>query len=30
MFKFIALMTSENETVIRKLSTVAYKAFLRK
>jgi len=28
MFKFIALMTSENETVVRKLS--AYKAFVRK
>jgi len=28
MFKCIALMTSENETVKRKLSNFAYKAFL--
>ena len=29
MFKCIALITSENETLIRKLSNFAYKAFLR-
>ena len=29
MFKLIALMTSENETVIRKLSNVALKGLLR-
>ena len=30
MFKFIALMTCENKTVIQKLSNFVYKAFLRK
>ena len=30
VFKFINLMTSEIETVIRKLYILAYKAFLRK
>ena len=28
--KFIALMTCENKTVIKKLSNFVYKAFLRK